>query len=165
MNGPIQPMDPWAPDVPVVEGVEFIPPDDPSDGFETASDINTRKVTVTFIKDETGQDMHRVDMTLPQLAAHIGYQTAASKMELPWLKLALFGDKRSEKNSLRTNANVVQISGVEGDHDDGTLSFDDAVAKIRQTKIRAMLYTSASHVPGIKERWRILVPLSKAREG
>ncbi len=68
-------------------------PDDPSDGFETASDINTRKITVTFIKDHTGQDVHRVDMTLPELAAHIGYRTAASKMDVA---LAQTGDVRKQ---------------------------------------------------------------------
>ena len=36
--------------------------------------------------------------------------------------------------------------------------------KYAKPPICALLYTSASHVPGIKERWRILVPLSKARE-
>ncbi len=76
----------------------------------------------------------------------------------------MFGNKRSEKNSLRTNENVLQVSGLEGDHDSGELSFDDAVAKIRQAGIRALLYTSASYVPGIKERWRIIVPLSQNRE-
>src|SRR5262245_63160110 len=99
---------------PITEGGDPNPPE--------ASDIDTRKITVSFIKDQSGQDMRRVDMTLPQLAAHIGYQTAASKMELPWLKLAAFGGKRSDKNSLRTDANVLHISGVEGDHDSGELS-------------------------------------------
>ena len=42
--------------------------------------------------------MRRVDMTL--LAEHIALQTAADKMELPWLKLAIFGSRRSDKNSL-----------------------------------------------------------------
>ena len=171
-------MDPWAhgvraADVPIAEGsdpnpleaglsLEDIIGDVPAE--EPASDIDTRKITVTFIKDHTGQDVHRAEMTLPELAAHIGYRTAASKMTLPWLKLAMFGNKRSDKNSLRTNENVLQVSGLEGDHDSGELSFDDAVAKIRQAGIRALLYTSASYVPGIKERWRIIVPLSQNRE-
>ena len=89
----------------------------PEDEPYSNSDIDTRKVTVTFFQDETGQQMRRVDMTLPQLAEHIRYQTAASKMELPWLKLAIFGNKRSEKNCLRTNENVLQITGIEVEHD------------------------------------------------
>ena len=97
----------------------------PEDEPYSNSDIDTRKITVTFIKDETGAEMRRVDMTLPQLAEHIRFQTAASKMALPWLKLALFGNKRSEKNSLRTNENVLQITGIEVEHDAGEIAFDD----------------------------------------
>ena len=52
----------------------------PEDEPYSNSDIDTRKLTVTFITDETGAEMRRVDMTLPQLAEHIRFQTAASKM-------------------------------------------------------------------------------------
>jgi hypothetical protein len=124
MNAPIQPMDPWAPgvraaDVPVVEGIELGRPfDDPTNGFETAaSDIDTRKVTVTFFQDEYASWLRSDELTLPQLAEHIRCQTAAGKMDLPWLKLAIFGTQRSKANCLRTNENVLRISGIEGDHD------------------------------------------------
>jgi hypothetical protein len=171
MNAPIQPMDPWAPgvraaDVPVVEGIELGRPfDDPTNGFETAaSDIDTRKVTVTFFQDEYASWLRSDELTLPQLAEHIRCQTAAGKMDLPWLKLAIFGTQRSKANCLRTNENVLRISGIEGDHDSGELSLDDAVAKIRRARVRALIYTSASYVPGVKERWRIMVPLSQNRD-
>ena len=172
MNNP--PFNEWTPgvrafDIPVVEGGDpnpFADLDDtpPEDEPYSNSDIDTRKVTVTFIKDETGSEMRRVDMTLPQLAEHIRFQTAASKMELPWLKLAVFGNKRSEKNCLRTNENVLQITGIEVEHDAGEIAFDTALATILKAGIRCMLYTSPSYVPATKERWRILVPLSQNRE-
>ena len=108
-NRPPQPGKEWehngrVSDVPIEPGgdpgpfadIDDVPP--PEDEPYPNSDIDTRKVTVTFITDETGSEMRRVDMTLPQLAEHIRFQTAASKMALPWLKLALFGNKRSEKN-------------------------------------------------------------------
>ena len=133
----------------------------PEDEPYSNSDIDTRKTTVTFIKDKTGAEMRRVDMTLPQLAEHIRFTNAASKMELPWLKLAFFGNKRSENNSLRTNENVLQITGIEVEHDSGEIAFGTALATILKAGIRALLYTSPSYVPGEKERWRILVPLSK----
>ena len=102
-------IDPWArdvraADVPVVNGGGPSPFGDLAD--EPASDIDMRKVTVTFFKDEYASSLRRVDLTLPQLAAHIGYQTAASKGDLPLLKLAIFGSKRSDKNCLRTNENT-----------------------------------------------------------
>ena len=126
-----------------------------------ASDIGTRTVRITFFPNEKAQTLVTADMTLPQLAEHIANQTAASKMELPWLKLAIFGNKRSEKNCLRTNDNVLQITGIEVEHDAGEISFDNAIATMRKAGIRSLLYTSPSYVPGDKERWRILLPLSK----
>jgi hypothetical protein len=125
------------------------------------SDLDTRKVTVTVIKDAFGKSLRRVDMTLPQLAEHIRVQTAASKMELPWLKLAVFGSKPSDKGCLRTNENLERITGIEAEHDVGEISFEVAVATMREAGIRCIVYTSPSYVPAVKERWRVLVPLSK----
>lgn len=137
------------------------PLDDSPDEFQTITDIDTRMVTITFFKDETAASLQRTDLTLPQLAGRIAKQAAASKMELPWLKLAIFGNKRSEKNCLRTNANLVKITGIEIEHDAGEVSFDTAIAVMREARIRSLLYTSPSYVPATKERWRILVPLSQ----
>ena len=134
---------------------------DPSDEFQTTTDIDTRTVTITFFKDEAAASLYRTVLTLPQLADRIAKQSAASKMELPWLKLAIFGNKRSEKNCLRTNANVVQITGIEAEHDAGEISFDTAIAVMREARVRSLLYTSPSYVPATKERWRILAPLSQ----
>ena len=39
-----------------------------------------------------------------------------------------------------------------------------ALATILKARIRCIIYTSPSYVPGAKERWRILVPLSQNRE-
>ena len=147
--------------MPIVEGVERSPFDDRADGFETASDIDTRTVTITFFLDKAAQSLHTADLTLSQLANRIAKQAAASKMELPWLKLAIFGNKRSEKNCLRTNENVVQITGIETEHDAGEILFDTAIAVMREARIRSLLYTSPSYMPATKERWRILVPLSQ----
>ena len=160
------PNDPWDPgvraaDVPVAEGVEPGPFDDLAKEFETASDIDTRTVRITFFPDETARSLHTADLTLSQLADRIAKQTAASKMELPWLKLAIFGDKRSEKNCLRTNANVLHVTGIEVEHDAGEISFDTAIAVMREARIRSLLYTSPSYRPATKERWRILLPLSQ----
>ena len=131
---------------PVVNGGE--PPfGDPPDELQATTDLDTRKVAVTFFKDEFASSLRRVDMTLPQLAGHIGTQTAASKCELPWLKLAIFGSKRSDKNCLRTNENVVQITGIEGEHDAGEISFDTAIAVMREARVRSLLYTSPSYMP------------------
>ena len=77
------------------------------------------------------------------------------------LKLQRFGGVFSANNCLRYDDNVLEISGLEGEHDKGTLSFADAVAALRKAGIRCIVYTSPSYVPGTKERWRVLVVLSQ----
>ena len=82
------------------------------------------------------------------------------KDKLPWLKLAKFGNKRSDKNSLRHDLNVLEITGCELDYDIEEIGFDEAVKAVEAMGIHALLYTSASHTPD-KPRWRILAPTSK----
>ena len=73
----------------------------------------------------------------------------------------MFGDKRSVKNCLRTNENVLHITGIEVEHDEGEITFDTALAVMLKARLRCLLYTSPSYVPASKERWRILLPLSQ----
>jgi hypothetical protein len=126
----------------------------------TASDIGTAKVTVTFFPNEKAQSLRCADLTLPQLAEEIRLETSPSKLTLPWLKLAVFGERRSPRNCLRTNNNTAAITGIEVEHDKGEIAFDIAIATMRTAKLRALLYTSPSYMPIAKERWRILLPLS-----
>jgi hypothetical protein len=128
-----------------------------------ASDIGTRTVTVTFFPNKSAQRQRRIDLTLPELAKQIRLKTGPNKDGLPWLKLAVFGEKRSDKNCLRTNANTEQITGIEVEHDNGEIAFDTALAAMRTTRLRALLYTSPSYAPAAKERWRILLPLSNSQ--
>ena len=161
MHAPQTSQDPWAQFLARLRATHVHAGSANSGKDPGGTDINTHAVMVTFFRNEAAQVMRRLPMTLPQLAGHIEKQTAASKMDLPWLKLEIFGDKRSEKNCLRTNENVELITGIEGEHDAGTTSFDEAIAIIRKIGIRALLYTSPSHVAVTHERWRILIPLSK----
>jgi hypothetical protein len=127
---------------------------------EPASDIDTRTVTVTFFPNKSAQTQRRDVLTLPQLAEQIRLKTGPNKLGLPWLKLMIFGDERSRKGCLRTNANAEAITGIEVEHDKGEIAFDTAIAVLRTARLRALLYTSPSYVPAAKERWRILLPLS-----
>jgi hypothetical protein len=127
---------------------------------EPASDIDTRTVTVTFFPNKSAQTQRCIDLTLPQLAERILLETAPSKLQLPWLKLMTFGNKRSAKGCLRTNANAKEITGIEVEHDRGEISIDTAIAVLRTVRLRALVYTSPSYVPAAKEKWRILLPVS-----
>jgi hypothetical protein len=78
----------------------------------------------------------------------------------PLLKLARFGDVRTDKGSLRHDGNIVAIYGVEGDCDSGKLSPQEAVERLRDEGIRCVVYTTKSHKPE-SPRWRVLAPTSR----
>jgi hypothetical protein len=93
------------------------------------------------------------------LAALIRTTTAATKEQLPWLKCARFGDRRTAAGSLRHNANVLVITGLEGDYDGERISVADVVRIITEAALCAIVYTSPSHTEDAP-RWRVLCPLS-----
>ena len=119
-----------------------------------------RPFAVTFFKDHFAVEARTERYTTRALAERIRAITKARKHDLPWLKLASFGDRRTDKNSLRNDANVLAISGIEADYDGETLTFDEAHAKLEQQGIAAILYTSPSHTEDAP-RWRILAPVSE----
>ena len=86
--------------------------------------------------------------------------TAPRKSLLPLLKLARFGTLRTTDNSLRHDANVVAVSGAEGDYDRGEMPIDEAKARLDAAGVAGLLYTTPSHTLA-KPRWRALVPFSR----
>jgi hypothetical protein len=116
--------------------------------------------TVTFFADQGAAAKHQMSCTLAELAHNIQVAAQPNKASLPWLKLAIFGDQRSSKNSFRHNGNVVAISGVEGDYDGGKITFDEAVERIWEARIKAIVYTTPSNTDA-KPHWRALCPTSK----
>jgi hypothetical protein len=97
--------------------------------------------------------------SLADVAAAIPGRTAARKDGLPLIKLARFGTAISRKGSLRHNANVESIEGLEGDHDAGTMSVEQARECLEVAGLAGLIYTTPSHRPD-KPRWRVLCPLS-----
>lgn len=109
-----------------------------------------------------GDSVWRRSATWAELVERIraakGYPTKAA---CPWVKLATFGNVKTDKNCLRNNDNVVTISGVEGDYDGEVIQPEEGLARLERAGIRCMVYTSPSHKPE-KPRWRVLAPCSKA---
>jgi hypothetical protein len=126
----------------------------------TEAKTETRLLGVTFFKNEYASKLSTEDVAIWDLCDRILTTTASTKDELPWLKLAKFGDKKSEKNCLRNNDNVLSISGIELDYDDEAISFDDAVKTLRDARLNSLVYTSASHTTA-NPRWRLLLPTSQ----
>jgi putative DNA primase/helicase len=133
----------------------------------TASDIDTRKLVLTLLKDKTGSDIKQLEFTLPEWGSHILKADSGNKETLRWLKGAIFGNVRSKNNSFRTNANLKLLTAAVVEYDkprkgvQKAITFDEAVAIIKKAGLRALLYTSPSHKEGSKPRWRVIFPLSK----
>jgi len=127
--------------------------------------IQNHNIRLTVFDDAaaTRRTTHSYERTLPQIRDMLLRTTAPTKAQLPWLKLARFGRVRTSRGSLRHNANVLSISGVELDFDGENVGFDDALAKLKKLKCRALAFTSPSHT-NEKPRWRIMFPTSRELE-
>jgi AAA domain len=115
---------------------------------------------VTFFPNQSAQKSVVKQMTLRELRDLIQSTNAKSKDKLPWLKLASFGNKRTDKNCLRHNANALSISGIELDYDSKVMTLDEAISIANDAHLLTLLYTSASYT-NATPKWRILLPTSK----
>jgi hypothetical protein len=125
-----------------------------------------RPLAVTFFFTAGAWRKKEEFLSLRALAPRIKTVTGQQKSRLPWLKLASFGDDRLPHDanpparwSLRHNANVLAISGVEVDYDRGALTVEDAVHTVTQAALAGLIYTSPSHTEDAP-RWRLLCPLA-----
>lgn len=116
-------------------------------------------IAVTHFADAGAKRQTRATTTLRQLATRIEAERAPAKGDLPWLKLATFGDVTTVKGSLRHEANLVQVTGIEGDYDAGEVTPADAVARLKAADLAAIVYTTPTHTPEAP-RWRVLCPTS-----
>ena len=86
-----------------------------------------------------------------------------SKTAMPLIKLATFGNHKTDAGSFRHDSNVIEVYGLEGDYDGGVVTLEEAAAKLEKRGIMAIVFTSPSHTP-TKPRWRVLAPLSHSIE-
>jgi hypothetical protein len=124
--------------------------------------MSDMRLTVTFFQSFGANTKMEEKGTLAELARHVQASHAPSKDKLPWLKLAAFGDKRTEKGSLRHDANVRWISGIEADYDAEKMPFDEAMGLLEYHCVMGLGYTSPSYQEA-KPRWRILCPFALGR--
>lgn len=117
------------------------------------------KFSATLFRDVSATTKREQSLTLQDMADLARNTSAGSKAELPLWKLALFGDKRTNKGSLRHNANVLSVTGIEFDYDAERMSFDDAADILHAHRIMGIIYTSPSHTEDTP-RWRVMCPLA-----
>ncbi|MBX9595509.1 MAG: DUF3987 domain-containing protein [Roseomonas sp.] len=115
---------------------------------------------VTFFRDRFTTTKAEETVSLRDLVERVRDTRADRKDLLPWLKLARFGANRTEKGSLRHDANVLEIHGIEADYDGEQITLDRARQVLTNAGVAAMLYTSPSHREEAP-RWRVLCPTSQ----
>lgn len=121
-----------------------------------------RELSISRFPDRSGFKINCHSLTLRQVAKRIAKKIASSKEDLPLLKLATFGDNRTDKGCLRHNENVLSISGIEGDYDAGDISPEEAEARLQTAGVAGLIYSTPSHLQAGKgNRWRVLAPLSR----
>jgi Primase C terminal 2 (PriCT-2) len=128
---------------------------------DTAQANGARLIPVTFFTDAKAATFQCKDMTLADLRELILNTTAPAKSKLPWLKCAKFGDKKSENGCLRNGDNLIEITGIELDYDAAQMPFEDAVQRMKDANLRALLYTSPSYNGTTVHKWRIICPTSR----
>ena len=123
------------------------------------------RLPVTWFEGDrdTGKDERQT--SLRELAGQITRERRKSKSDLRAIKFARFGHRRTrgDKGALRNNDNVLAVTGVEADHDAGTITLDEAEARIRAAGLAALLVTTSSHRED-EPHWRAFFPASREIE-
>jgi hypothetical protein len=117
---------------------------------------------ITLFPNQQAASKREINVNIDELVQLIAGRQAPAKDRLPWLKLATFGDNRSDRNCLRNDANVLAVTGAEIDYDGEVVAFTEARRRLRSAGVLAVLYTSASYTIAAP-RWRALLPFSAAK--
>lgn len=135
----------------------------PSDKQVTNKEISEPiKIGLSIFQDVFGKNMKTHQVTWGDVEELLSDSCVyINKSVCPLLKLAVFGDKRTTKGSLRSDENILEIFGIEGDYDAGQVTLIEAADKLEEQGVEACFYTTPSHTFE-HPRWRVLVPLSKA---
>jgi hypothetical protein len=124
-------------------------------------DATDAPIVWTRFRDPFTKTAEQITHSWPELVEHLRVAGPySSKAACPWIKLARFGEVRTEAGALRHDANIVEITGVEADYDGEQIQPEQAVEMLERALLRAVVYTSPSHTPE-KPRWRVLAPLSQ----
>ena len=125
----------------------------------TAETMMLRPLRHTLFFSRAADRKREQETTLAEIATMIQNTAAREKSLLPWIKLAVFGETRTDKGSFRHDANVLAITGIEADYDGESMGFGAAHERLVKQGVLAILYTSPSHTEA-RPRWRVLCPLS-----
>lgn len=130
-----------------------------SDGPDNLTAALDLPLDLTIFRNVSAKSKRDRRLTLRQLHDLLSGTTARNKSELPLIKLGSFGDVPTTDGSLRSDANMLRVSGVEGDYDAGEISPENAADRLQRAGVAALVYTSPRHTADAP-RWRVLAPLA-----
>ena len=119
------------------------------------------KIAVTILENRLGLAAIQTEMTLAEIAQlSLNEPPGKTKDDLRMIKGCRLGPTRSQAGSLRTDANLGNLSAIIADYDSEQMAMQIAHDRLDALGIIHMLKTSASHQPG-KDRWHLICPLSR----
>ncbi|WP_372972427.1 phage/plasmid primase, P4 family [Marinobacter sp.] len=121
-----------------------------------------QKVNFTVWLDKSGKTKSDKAVRWPEFCQWMqDLPPARVKDACKLIKLASFGDARTEKGSLRHDANVIEVTGIEGDYDSEEMTPEQAVELLERHNLKAAIAPTFSAGPDAP-RWRVLTPLTAA---
>jgi putative DNA primase/helicase len=119
------------------------------------------KLTYTVWLNNSGTKKSQTTQAWPEFCQWLQELPPAKvKDDCKLIKLATFGDKRTEKACLRHNANVLAVTGIEGDYDSEIMTPEQAIEMLEGHNLKAVIAPTFSATPD-NPRWRVLTPLSE----
>lgn len=117
----------------------------------------------TIFPDLSGTTASEHDTNFDGLSAWLRDATEyPTKAACPLISLARYGDRRSDKNSLRHDANILATTGLTGDYDQGDMPPSEAAAILELAGVSAVIATTPRHGT-LGNRWRAIVPFAQER--
>lgn len=120
--------------------------------------------TITVFPSLSGFEANQYETTFDGLVQWLNtLPEYPDKSACTLISLNRFGESRTEKGSLRSDANILAATGAIGDYDAGGMSPAEAAAILNSVGVRAIIVTTPSH--GVKgHRWRLLLPFETERD-
>ena len=133
--------------------------------------IKPFNLAYTIFKDLQASKLEVVCETWPDLIARLTKPpTYLRKQDCPLLAMRTFTGQRTPQGSLRHANAVSEVSAIEIDYDQGDLGVTDALQRLTDNGITALIYSTPSHYElddkgqSKGARWRCICPLSEPIE-
>jgi len=123
-------------------------------------DGSAAALTFTLFPNPKAKTAKEVQADWEHIAARVHTpRRYPSKEAMPLVKLGRFGRRRTPAGCLRSDDNMLAISGIEGDYDGEKMPLAEAVERLGDACITSVVYSTPSSTPE-RPRWRVLAPLS-----